>query len=183
MRNHHLDHASLSTIQKPTIYVACLSSYTNGILYGAWVDATQEVENILAQIKQLLANGPMPGAEEFAVHDFRGFGFFRIDEYEDIEEIHEKALFITEQGELGTELIVYYAGDLEEAKKALENNYRGVHESELDYAMQLFDECYLHDIPESIQYYVDYDKFCRDIFIDDYFSINIDGKAHVFIRY
>jgi len=37
--NHPLDNTALFTIQEhPKIYVACLSSYTNGILYGAWID-------------------------------------------------------------------------------------------------------------------------------------------------
>jgi len=30
-------------------------------------------------------------------------------------------------------------------------------------AEQLFDDCYLHDIPESIRFYIDYEKFARDI--------------------
>jgi len=179
-----LNNASLSTIQEyPQIYVACLSSYTSGILYGAWIDATQLVEDIWVEIKQLLANSPMPGAEEFAVHDFQGFGSLHIDEYEGLKQIHEKATFVVEHGYLGAELAAYYGGDLEDASDALENHYMGEHESELDYAIHLFDECYLHDIPESVQYYVDYDKFCHDIFINDYFSIDIDGKTHVFVRH
>lgn len=31
-----------------------------------------------------------------------------------------------------------------------------------DAAEVLFDECWLHDVPESIRYYIDYDKFARD---------------------
>jgi len=37
-----------------------------------------------------------------------------------------------------------YQGDLKEA------------------ATELFDECYLHAIPENLQFYIDYDKFARD---------------------
>lgn len=29
-------------------------------------------------------------------------------------------------------------------------------------AEELFDECWLHSVPESIRYYIDYDKFARD---------------------
>lgn len=32
----------------------------------------------------------------------------------------------------------------------------------LDAAAELFDECYLHTIPDNIKYYVDYEKFARD---------------------
>ena len=32
-----------------------------------------------------------------------------------------------------------------------------------DAATQLFDECYAHDIPESIRFYIDYTMFARDV--------------------
>lgn len=32
----------------------------------------------------------------------------------------------------------------------------------LDVATEVFDECWLHDVPESIRFYIDYDKFARD---------------------
>ena len=167
---------------RPKIYVACLSSYSNGIHYGAWLDATQEVEDIQEQIKQLLAKSPMPDAEEIAVHAFEDFGSLSIGEYESIQEIQEKAVFIVEHGELGAELLAHY-GNLKDATDALENYYVGEHESELDYAIHLFDECYLPDIPKNIQFYIDYDKFCRDIFINDYFSVEVEGRCHVFMFY
>jgi hypothetical protein len=31
-----------------------------------------------------------------------------------------------------------------------------------DAAEELFDECWLHEVPESIRFYIDYDKFARD---------------------
>jgi hypothetical protein len=31
-----------------------------------------------------------------------------------------------------------------------------------DSAAELFDECYLHTVPENIRYYIDYDSFARD---------------------
>jgi hypothetical protein len=31
-----------------------------------------------------------------------------------------------------------------------------------DAAAELFDECYLHTIPESVRYYIDYESFARD---------------------
>jgi len=183
MITNNLDNTSLSSTKlRPAIYVACLASYVNGILYGDWLDASQPVEDIQEQIKQLLAKSPMPDAEEFAVHDFEDFGPLSIDEYESIQEIQEKAAFIVEHGELGTELLAY-SGNPEDAKKVLENCYVGEYESELDYAIHLFDECYLPDIPKNIQFYIDYDKFCRDIFINDYFSVEVEGRCHVFMYY
>ncbi len=183
MTNYFRNTALSASEDQPQIYVACLSSYTNGILYGEWLDATQDVEDIKEQIKQLLAKSPMPGAEEFAVHGDMGFGSLRIEEYESIEQIHEKALFIVEHGELGAEVLAYYGGYLEDAKEALEERYEGKHKSELDYATYLFDEIYLHDIPERLQFYIDYEQFKIDIFIDSYFSLEVEGRCHIFSQH
>ena len=180
--SNHLNNIALSE-DKPQIYVACLSSYTNGILYGEWLDATQEVEDIQEQIKQLLANSPMPNAEEFAIHDCMGFGSLSIGEYEGIEEVQEKALFILKHGELGAEVMAHYNADVAYAKEALEEYYVSEYESELDYATELFDELYLHGIPKHVQGYIDYEKFQRDIFIDTYFSLDVKGSCHIFRQY
>ena len=50
---------------------------------------------------------------------------------------------------------------LEEAIHKLDNVsiYNGNLE---DAAEELFDECYAHDIPENLRYYIDYSKFARD---------------------
>lgn len=181
MMTPNLENTGLSNSeQRPKIYVACLSSYVNGILFGTWLDASQPVKDIREQIKQLLANSPMADAEEIAVHAFEGFGSLSIGEYEGIEAIQEKATFIVERGELGAELLAHY-GNLEDAEEALENYYVGEYKSELDYAVHLFNDVYLQDIPENIQYYIDYDKFCRNIFINDYFSLEVEGNCHVFM--
>jgi hypothetical protein len=37
-------------------------------------------------------------------------------------------------------------------------------------------------IPEMAQGYIDYASYRRDIFIDDYLSIIVGGKAHIFSR-
>ena len=53
------------------IYVACLASYNNGCLHGAWLDLTHvsHVEDIQEGIDWVLATSPTPGAEEYAIHD------------------------------------------------------------------------------------------------------------------
>lgn len=161
------------------IYVACLAACNNGYLHGAWVDATQPVEDIQEAIQAMLASSYIKDAEEWAIHDYSGFGNLRLSVSEDIEVTHEIALFIQEHGDLSAEVISYY-GDLESAKNALENYYHGEHESELAFATELFDECYAHDIPENLRFYIDYELFCRDLFINDFHSIEVNGSYHIF---
>ncbi len=141
---------SIKPVLNPKIYVACLASYNNGRLHGCWLDATQDLDCINDEIQNMLSNSKIPDAEEFAIHDFEDFGSFHLGEYESITHVHELAIFIQEHGELGAEVLQHF-GEIEGAQDALENNYHGAYDSELDFAMQLFDDCYLHDIPNTLQ--------------------------------
>ena len=174
---------AFSSNDQPQIYVACLAAYNNGRLHGMWIDATQEVEEILEQIAAMLSKSPEPGAEEYAIQGYEGFHGLDIEKDDSIEDVQEKALFILERGELGTKLLNYYRGNLEYAQETLEESYYGEYENELDYATEFFDECYLNEVPEPARYYISYDRFTRDIFINHYFSIEVGGKRHIFSRY
>ena len=165
----------------PRIYVACLAAYNNGKLFGKWIDIVSEVETIHQEIQKMLSNSPIAGAEEFAIHDYEGFGSLRLDEYESIESVHGKAMFILQHGELGAELLAYY-GDIESAQDALENRYHGEHENDLEFAIQLFDEVFMDCIPVPVQGYINYASYKRDLFMSDFFSIEAGGKTHVFAR-
>jgi len=57
------------TAQEYRIYVASLSDYNAGRLHGAWIDATQDADEIEAEVQEMLAASPEPIAEEWAIHD------------------------------------------------------------------------------------------------------------------
>ncbi len=44
----------------PRIYIACLSSYNQGILHGVWLDATKEPDELRNDINWLLSWSPVP---------------------------------------------------------------------------------------------------------------------------
>jgi antirestriction protein len=161
------------------IYVACLAAYSSGYLHGRWINATQPVDNIHQEIRHMLSKSPIPQAEEWAIHDAEGFAPANIGEYACIQTVHEKACFIAEHQQLGALLLQYY-DDVEDATEALSNYYHGEHESELHFAIDLFDAIYLDSCPENLKHYIDYDAFCRDIFIETYFSLKLNGYVHVF---
>ena len=60
--------------QSPRIYVASLADYNEGRLYGAWIDAAQDPDDLGKAVEQMLAAAPSPCAEEWAIHDYEGFG-------------------------------------------------------------------------------------------------------------
>ncbi|MFD7017229.1 antirestriction protein ArdA [Streptomyces sp. NPDC059928] len=74
------------------IYAACLAAYNNGILHGEWIDATQDPDSIGHEIQLMLERSPIPGAEEYAIHDYDGFGGLDLGEYESLDDLHGIAL-------------------------------------------------------------------------------------------
>ena len=87
-------------IEEINIYVADLAAYNNGKLHGVWIDATQDLEDIQEQIKQMLAKSPEGFAEEYAIHDYEGFCGYSVSEYDSIELVHEIAFFIEEHSDI-----------------------------------------------------------------------------------
>ncbi len=83
---------------RPRIYVASLSDYNAGRLYGVWLEAAQEVEELQAGITAMLETSPEPVAEEWAIHDYEGFGRMHLSEYESLETVSAVAQGIVEHG-------------------------------------------------------------------------------------
>ena len=160
------------------IYVACLAAYNNGYLHGQWIDATLGEDTIWDQINEVLKTSPMPDAEEWAIHDYEGFEGLNISEYEGIQSVVEKAEFIEEYGRLGAELVTHY-GDMETARKALEDDYAGVYKSLAEFAEELTEQT--TQIPNSLQYYIDYERMARDLEMGDVLAVELGfEEIHVF---
>lgn len=160
------------------IYVACLAAYNNGILHGLWIDATLGEDHIWEGIKAMLAASPIPGAEEYAIHDYEGFEGARIEEYSGIAVVAELAAFIDEHGEIAGKLVEYF-GDLGEAKEALEDRYCGVHSSVADFAQEITEET--TQIPQNLQNYIDYERMARDLEMSDILAIETGfEEVHIF---
>ena len=161
------------------IYVADLAAYNNGKLHGVWIDATQDLDDIQEQVNKMLALSPEADAEEYAIHDFEGFNGYRLSEYEGLESAHEVACFIEEYPEIGGELLDYFS-DIEEARKVAEENYCGCYKSLADYAEELTEQT--SQIPEHLQYYIDYEKMGRDMELNgDVFTIETGyEEIHIF---
>lgn len=161
------------------IYVACLAAYNNGKLHGVWIDATQELDDIQDQINIMLEASPEEDAEEWGIHDYEGYGSYRLSENEGIQSAHDIACFIEEHGDVAAELLNYFSG-IEEAKKALEESYAGCHESVADFAEELTTDT--TEISENLAFYIDYEKMGRDMELSgDIFTIETGyQEVHIF---
>lgn len=143
------------------IYVACLAAYNNGRLHGRWIDAAQGVDAIRVEVTEMLAASPISDAEEWAIHDYEGFGDAPISEYEGLNSVADKAAFIARHGLLAAKLLEHWCGDLDQARRSLEDHYIGAFPSLEDFAR---DRTELgEDISESIAPYIDYERMGRDM--------------------
>ena len=153
---------------EPKIYIACLASYNNGILYGKWIDANQDASDLEEEISEILAGSPMADAEEWAIHDYDDFDDLRLSEYESLETISQVAENIVEHGELFIEAYKY-TNSIDETIEMLNDRFIGYYDSVIDYAEEITD---ISTVPQHLQYYIDFESLARDI--------ELSGEIHTF---
>jgi antirestriction protein len=151
------------------IYVASLADYNAGRLYGQWIDAKQTAEELEHAIKDMLARSPIPGAEEWAIHDYEGFGPLRVGENQSLEYVAKIAAGIVEHG-LAYAAWADAVGADHEALDAFEDVYYGAWDSLEQYAQDVLEDLgYMEDVyrnvPDHIRPYViiDVKGFARDL--------------------
>ncbi len=165
-------------MSKIRIYVACSAAYNNGILHGRWIDANLDAWAIWDAVTEMLKASPENDAEEWAIHDYEGFEGVSISEWESFERVI--AAFIAEHGKLGGKLVEYF-GSLQDAQNAISDQYAGEYRSTADFVQDMTEQG--TDIPESLQYYIDWGAMARDWEINDILTIETGFEAvHIFWR-
>jgi antirestriction protein len=167
----------------PRIYVACLAAYNNGRLHGEWIDADQSADELHEAVQQMLTASPEPGAEEWAIHDFEGFGALRLSEYESLERVAAIAAGVAQHGEAFTAWLSYDQDRDPVDTSAFEDAYRGEWDSLRAYAEGYADAIGLYDAAEksgSPYVVVDIDMLTRDLDIGLYAVESKHGTVHVF---
>ena len=146
----------------PQIYVACLAAYNNGHLHGRWVEANQDADAIHEQIQAMLAESPVPGAEEWAIHDFENFHGLTIGEHDSVDDVAKLADLLEEHGDAYAAYVdcvgAHYA-----TPEGFEEHYRGEWDSAEAYAENLIDEGCFGEIPQAIANYIDVEKIAHDL--------------------
>jgi antirestriction protein len=154
----------------PRIYVASLSDYNAGVLHGEWIEADLNPEDLEQAVTDMLRRSPTDSrAEEFAIHDFEGFGPYQPGEYDSLDWVSWIARGITEHG-LAFGAWADCVDHDEDALASFEDAYLGEWSSLSAYVEELFDDLGvvrdLHEqVPELLQGYVEIDVegFARDM--------------------
>lgn len=158
----------MSSDDPPRIYVASLADYNAGRLHGVWIDATDDIGDIWAQVHKMLEKSAEPGAEEFAIHDHDGFWPAQIGEYEPLDTVHQIAVGIQQHGRAFAHWIAIAEPEDRLDENLFEERFRGHWPSMREYAGEVLDEifdAYEEGIPEGLRPYVrvDVDLFAEDL--------------------
>jgi antirestriction protein len=154
----------------PKIYIACLSAYNNGFLHGSWIDVSKGLDHVEERIFEILSSSPMSKeetCEEWAIHDFQGFGDYKVSEYHNLECLCDIAEFLARnESDFPVKVISQLVNDfgLEVAKEKLDDDFIGNFDTITDLAYHYVEETgLLYGVHESIAMYFDYDSFGRDL--------------------
>jgi len=128
----------------------------------------------------MLKASPIPNTEEYAIHDYEGFGEVRLEEYTGIGTVAHIAAFAAEHGDLGLAVLALLSGYFEEAREAIEDRYHGEFTSLADYMQDVTEET--TEIPQALRFYIDWHAMARDAAMSgDVFTIQTaHDEVHVF---
>ncbi len=132
------------------IYVASLADYNAGRLHGVHIELTDGItaEEIQEKVNAMLAKSREPIAEEWAIHDYEGFGEYRLSEWSDFrsiavigqvaEELNddtEVEAFMAWINSFNIELADYW-DDPNGLEELFRQQYRGRYDSFKDFVLQ-----------------------------------------------
>lgn len=170
------------------IYVACLAAYNGGRMHGEWIDANQDADDISEAVKAMLAKSPEPNAEEWAIHDYEGFGPVKLSESESFESVAALAKAIEEHGEVFAHFYDHESSgtNVEKALSDFEEKFHGEFDTLADYVENFWEECGDFKPDEKAGWwhpsrYIDWERMAHDLELSgDVFTIEHDGKVYVF---
>lgn len=171
------------------VYISCLGCYAGGRLHGHWftIDEYTTPDDLWEDVRDKFdiddRGFAACGGEEFVVHDYKGFGGYRLGEVGVKEAARIGALF-ARHGPLVAEAALDHAFDSSEADAWIQEHYRGEWDSREDFAFDLAEEAGdLKHVPDYIKYNIDWDGVADGLFLDDFFAVDSpDGSVHVFWR-
>ena len=154
----------------PRIYVASLSDYNDGRLHGAWLDVHGEPGELAEGVRAMLAASRLPGAEEWAIHDYEGFAPLRLGEHESLERIARIGQGIARYGEAFKHWTAIEGSARLDLVERFEGAYWGHWPNVAAYSLDLWRDCGYDEIldkaiPGALRSYVRFDAeaFANDI--------------------
>ena len=158
------------------VYITDLEAYNNGHLVGDWYELPMSEEELSTAITEVLANGQNVCKdahihEEYFITDYE-CDYMKIDEYSsltNLNEIAQKMSDLDQNQKTAVKLLLEanIVNDFDDAIENIENIYCTGETKMEDVAYNYIQETgAFQNMPESLQYYFDYEKLGRDMEIE-----------------
>lgn len=171
----------------PKVWIADLAAYNNMKLHGEWVEA-DSLETLEEAKDRILRTSPEPFAEEFAIHDYEGFGDYPLGEYPGLALVAALGEAINEHGDpfvafIGGDCDISSADDVDDAVTRFQDTFKG--ECSLrDYAEENASVYIGGDLTqeqwERIEPYVDVDQLETELDNEGFYEQEVGGKTFLF---
>lgn len=150
------------------IYVACLASYNNGILYGKWFELWEytDEDSLLEDIEAMLAKSSIEDSEEWEIHDFDSeMDSTRLKKYnlKDLIELDKAIASCDDEVELVEDMLANGV-DIDELADKYNNLY--FYRDFEEYAREYIDGAYNTKENEFLIRYLDWEKLGKDLRMD-----------------
>jgi len=173
------------------VYITDLEAYNNGHLVGEWYtlpmssdELAEAIENELYKGKQICESDHHH--EEYFITDYE-CDYMKIDEYADLERLNviaEDMDRLDEHEQTAVKLLLenYVVSDIEEAIENIDNIHCTGETKMEDVAYNYIEETgALKDMPESLQFYFDYESLGKDMEINGSFYTDENGNIWEYI--
>lgn len=159
---------------EPQIWVGCLAAYNNGKLHGEWIDANQDAEDLLEDIKAMLAKSPVPNAEEWQIFEYEDFGAIKVDKDEKLETIAKWAEATVRYG-LPYTLWAWENHHYKHEPDDFDGIFYGHYSSLAEFAKEYYKQS--NTVPEALESYIDWEGYGEDLLHGSFYCIKVDGDG------
>jgi antirestriction protein len=146
------------------VYVGTYAKYNNGSLKGEWLNVADfgSKADFYARAAEIHSDEDDP---EFMFQDHEGIAAALISE----SSIDDVVFEVAGKDDETIENFNAFVESMDSTDfNSFQDAFRGRYKSEVDYAESYVDECgLLSEMPEDLKYYFDYERFARDLFIED----------------
>lgn len=169
---------------EPAIYVVCLGCYNEGEGDGDWFDISEATQDEIRAHFGIKPDGHGScGHDEYIVHDFQGFGAYKLGEVSPHVAITE-GLALIKAGSRGLALSAladYHSDTPSECASRLDDEYHGEAKGMADFAED-FEESAgsLTNVPKHIRSAIDWSRIGQEMEYNGWHTIDIpdDVRAH-----
>jgi antirestriction protein len=172
------------TTTEPRAWVGCLAACNAGILHGEWLDCDDE-DTFNEGLKRILDNSPIKDAEELLVMDHEGLPIKNGCSPQEALRLGLIVDAVVNVGgwpfEIIEHAIDHVGDDLKSITIYITQRWQGTYKDRSDFAYE-FHESIGTEIPEHLQYYIDWDAMGRDMLMCDFYDVDLRSGGIAVMR-